>query len=72
MDIRGNRVWIAWMALLLDAHNLMLLNIHIAAFLEKINILLFIFYALVLIFYLALFLMPGSNGVNNWGSPQHR
>ena len=70
LDIRGNRVWIAWAALLLDAHNLMLLNIHIAAFLEKIQLVLFIFYAVVLIFYLVLFLMSGSAGTNNWGSPQ--
>lgn len=70
LDIRGNRVWIAWAALLLDVHNLMLLNIHIAAFLEKIRLLLFIFYAIVLIFYLVLFIMPGSAGINNWGKPQ--
>ena len=70
MDIRGNRVIFAWAALLLDAHNLMLLNIHIAAILEKLQLALFVFYAAVLIFYLVLFLMPGSNGVNNWGSPQ--
>ncbi len=70
LDIRGNRVWIAWAALLLDVHNLMLLNIHIAAFLEKIQLVLFIFYAVVLIFYLVLFLMSGSAGTNNWGSPQ--
>ncbi len=69
MDIKGNRVWIAWAALLLDAHNLMLLNIHIAAILEKIQLLLFIFYAIVLVFYLVLFLMPGSTGINNWGQP---
>ena len=70
MDIKGNRVLIAWAALLLDAHNLMLLNIHIAAFLHQIRLLLFIFYALVLLFYLSLFLMPGSRGINNWGPPQ--
>jgi uncharacterized membrane protein YhaH (DUF805 family) len=70
MDIKGNRVLIAWAALLLDAHNLMLLNIHIAIFLEKIRLLLFIFYALVLLFYLSLFLMPGSRGINNWGPAQ--
>ena len=70
MDIKGNRVLIAWAALLLDAHNLMLLNIHIALFLEKIRLLLFIFYALVLLFYLSLFLMPGSRGINNWGPAQ--
>jgi len=70
MEIRGNRVIIAWAALLLDAHNLMLLNIHIAALLEKLQLVLFVFYAVVLIFYLVLFLMPGSNGVNSWGSPQ--
>jgi uncharacterized membrane protein YhaH (DUF805 family) len=70
MDIKGNRVMIAWAALLLDAHNLMLLNIHIAEFLQQIRLLLFIFYALVLLFYLSLFLMPGSRGVNNWGHPQ--
>ena len=70
LDIKGNRVWIAWAALLLDVHNLMLLNIHIAAFLNKIQPILFVFYAAVLIFYLVLFLMPGSTGVNNWGSPQ--
>ena len=70
IDIRGNRVIIAWAALLLDAHNLMLLNIHIAALLEKLQPVLFIFYAAVLIFYLVLFLMPGTNGINNWGSPQ--
>lgn len=70
MDIRGNRVLIAWAALLLDAHNLMLLNIHIALFLEKIRLLLFLFYALVFLFYLALFLVPGSRGSNNWGHPQ--
>jgi uncharacterized membrane protein YhaH (DUF805 family) len=69
IDIRGNRVILAWAALLLDAHNLMLLNIHIAAILEKLQPVLFIFYAVVLIFYLVLFLMPGSSGVNNWGSP---
>ena len=70
LDIRGNRVWLAWTAMLLDAHNLMLLNIHIAALLEKFQLVLFAFYALVLIFYLVLFLMPGTKGVNNWGSPQ--
>ena len=70
MDIKGNRVLIAWAALLLDAHNLMLLNIHIALFLEKVRLLLFIFYALVLLFYLSLFLMPGSRGINNWGPAQ--
>ena len=70
MDIKGNRVLIPWAALLLDAHNLMLLNIHIAIFLEKIRLLLFIFYALVLLFYLSLFLIPGSRGINNWG-PAH-
>lgn len=70
LDIRGNRVWLAWTALLMDAHNLMLLNIHIAAILEKYQLLLFIFYAVVLIFYLVLFLMPGVKGVNSWGSPQ--
>lgn len=70
MDIKGNRVMIAWAALLLDAHNLMLLNIHIAEFLHQIRLLLFMFYALVLLFYLSLFLMPGSRGINNWGRPQ--
>ena len=70
MDVKGNRVMIAWAALLLDAHNLMLLNIHIAEFLQQIRLLLFIFYALVLLFYLSLFLMPGSRGINNWG-PAH-
>lgn len=70
LDIRGNRVWIAWAALLLDAHNLMLLNSHLALFLEKIRLLLFVFYAVVLIFYLVLFLMPGTSGINNWGPPQ--
>ena len=70
MDIKGNRVLIAWAALLLDAHNLMLLNIHIALFLDKIRLLLFVFYALVLLFYLSLFLMPGSRGINNWGPAQ--
>lgn len=70
MDIKGNRVLIAWAALLLDAHNLMLLNIHIALFLDKIRMLLFLFYALVFLFYLALFLVPGSRGINNWGPAQ--
>ena len=70
MDVKGNRVMIAWAALLLDAHNLMLMNIHIELFLEKIRLLLFIFYALVLLFYLSLFLMPGSRGINNWGPAQ--
>ena len=70
LDIKGNRVWLAWAALLLDVHNLMLLNIHIATFLDKIQPILFVFYAVVLIFYLVLFLMPGSIGINNWGSPQ--
>ena len=70
MDIRGNRVLLAWAALLLDAHNLMLLNVQIAVFLNNIQPVLFVFYALVLIFYVALFLMPGSTGVNNWGRPQ--
>ena len=70
LEIKGNRVWIAWAALLLDVHNLMLLNIHTAEYLEKFKPLIFTFYAVVLIFYLVLFLMPGSNGVNNWGSPQ--
>ena len=70
MDIRGNRVLLAWAALLLDAHNLMLLNIHIATFLNKIQPVLFVFYTVVLIFYLVLFAMPGSSGDNNWGSPQ--
>ena len=70
LDIRGNRVWLAWAALLLDAHNLMLLNIHLATFLQQIQLVLFLFYTLVLIFYLVLFLMPGSSGVNNWGIAQ--
>lgn len=70
LDIRGNRVWMAWAALLLDAHNLMPLNIHFAAILEKIQPVLFVFYAAVLIFYLVLFLRPGSTRINNWGSPQ--
>lgn len=67
LDIRGNRVWLAWAALLLDVHNLMLLNIDTAEFLRAIQPILFIFSAIVLIFYMILFLMPGSNGVNNWG-----
>jgi uncharacterized membrane protein YhaH (DUF805 family) len=70
LDIRGNRVWIAWAALLLDVHNLVLLNSDIALLLEKIQLLLFVFYAIVLIFYLVLFLMPGTRGINNWGQPQ--
>jgi uncharacterized membrane protein YhaH (DUF805 family) len=69
LDIRGNRVWIAWAALLLDVHNLMLLNIHIASLLEKFRLILFAFYAIVLLFYLVLFLLPGSKGINNWGPP---
>ena len=69
IDIKGNRAWIAWAALLLDAHTLMLLDIRIATFLHKIQIFLFIFYAIVLIFYLVLFLRPGSAGTNNWGTP---
>ena len=72
IDIKGSRVWIAWAALLLDAHNLMLLNIHLAAILEKYQLVFFIFYAVVLIFYLVLFLMPGSNGVNCWGRPEEQ
>jgi len=68
LDIKGNRVWIAWAALLLDVHNLMLLNIHLAAFLQQIQLVFFFFYTVVLIFYLMLFLMPGSRGNNNWGS----
>ena len=67
---KGSLAWIAWAALLLDVHNLMLLNIHVAAFVQKIQPILFVFYAVVLIYYLALFLVPGSTGVNNWGSPQ--
>jgi len=67
LDIRGNWVWLAWAALLLDAHNLMLLNIRIGMFLQTIQPALFLFYAVVLVFYLVLFLMPGSSGVNNWG-----
>ena len=70
LDIKGNRVWLAWAALLLDVHNLMLLNIHFAEFLDKIQLILLVFYAIVLIFYLVLFLMPGSTGTNNWGRPQ--
>lgn len=72
MDMRGSLVFIAWAALLLDVHNLMLLNIHIAAILEKYQPVFLIFYAAVLIFYLLLFFMRGSNGDNNWGSPQHQ
>ena len=72
MDIRGNGVIIAWAALLLDTHNLMLLNIRVATLLEKFQPVLIVFYAAVLIFYLFLFLMPGSKGVNNWGSPQYQ
>ena len=67
LDIRGSWVWLAWAALLLDAHNLMLLNIRIGTFLQTIQPALFLFYAVVLVFYLVLFLMPGSSGVNNWG-----
>ncbi|UCB53887.1 MAG: DUF805 domain-containing protein [Thiotrichales bacterium] len=70
IGFRGNYVWIAWVALLMDAHNLMLLNIHIAAFLQKIQLIMFVFYALVLIYYVFLFLMPGSRDVNEWGEPQ--
>lgn len=70
LDIRGNRVGIAWAALLLDEHNFTLLNISGAEFLLKLQPLLFIFYAVLLIFYLLLFFMPGSKGVNNWGSAQ--
>jgi uncharacterized membrane protein YhaH (DUF805 family) len=70
LDIRGNRVWLAWAALLLDVHNLMLLNFRFAEFLQQIKPVLFVFYAMVLIFYLMLFLMPGSSGVNNWGVAQ--
>mgnify|MGYP001814352009 FL=1 len=72
IDIKGNRVWVAWAALLLDAHNLMLLNIHLAVILEKYQLVFFIFYAVVLIFYLVLFLMPGSSGVNYWGKPEEQ
>lgn len=72
MDMRGSLVFIAWAALLLDVHNLMLLNIHIAAILEKYQPVFLIFYAAVLIFYLLLFFMRGSSGDNNWGSPQHQ
>jgi len=72
IDIKGSRVWIAWAALLLDAHNLMLLNIHLATILEKFQLVFFIFYAMVLIFYLVLFLMPGSNGANYWGKPEEQ
>lgn len=72
IDIKGNRVWIAWAALLLDAHNLMLLNIHIAEILEKYKTVFFVFYAMVLVFYLVLSIMPGSNGINNWGRPQQQ
>ena len=70
LDIKGNRVWVAWAALLFDAHSLMPLNIHFAALLEKIQPILFVFYVIVLIFYLVLFLRPGSPRINNWGSPQ--
>ena len=70
MDIKGNRVLLAWAALLLDTHNLMLLNIHIGSFLNKFQPVLFVFYAVVLVFYLVLFVIPGSRGNNNWGSPQ--
>ena len=69
MDIRGNRVWIPWAALLLDAHSLMPLNIHFAELLEKLQPLLFVFYLVVLSFYLVLFLRDGTPGINNWGSP---
>ncbi len=72
MNMSGNLVCIAWAALLLDVHNLMLLNIHLAAILEKYQPVFLIFYAAVLIFYLLLFFMPGSNGDNNWGRPQHQ
>jgi len=72
IDIKGNRVWVAGEALLLDAHNLMLLNIHLAAILEKYQLVFFIFYTAVLIFYLVLFLMPGSSGVNYWGKPEEQ
>ena len=70
LDIRGNRVWLAWAALLLDVHKLMLLNIDTAEFLQAIQPILFLLSAIVLIFYMILFLMPGSNGVNNWGQVQ--
>lgn len=70
LDIRGNRVWLAWAALLLDVHNLMLLNVDTAEFLQAIQPILFVLSAIVLIFYMILFLMPGSNGVNNWGQVQ--
>lgn len=70
LNMKGTLVVIAWAALLLDVHNLMLLNIRIAELLDRIMPVLFVFYALVLIFYLLLFLMPGSKGLNNWGGPQ--
>ena len=70
LDIRGNRVWLAWAALLLDVHKLMLLSIDTAEFLQAIQPILFALSAVVLIFYMVLFLMPGSNGVNNWGQVQ--
>jgi uncharacterized membrane protein YhaH (DUF805 family) len=70
LDIRGNRVWLAWAALLLDVHNLMLLNIDTAEFLQAIQPILFLLSAIVLIFFMILFLMPGSSGINNWGQIQ--
>jgi uncharacterized membrane protein YhaH (DUF805 family) len=70
LDIKGNRAWLGWAALFLDVHNLMLLNVDAVSLLQALQPLLFIFYAVVVFFYLILFLMPGSTGVNNWGQVQ--
>lgn len=70
LDIKGNTVWLAWAALLLDVHNLMLFNLDTVSMLEALQPLLFIVFAVVVIFYLILFLMPGSIGVNDWGQVQ--
>ncbi|MGB5455290.1 MAG: hypothetical protein WBO18_04850, partial [Gammaproteobacteria bacterium] len=70
LDIKGNRVCLAWAALLLDVHNLMLFNLDTVSMLEALQPLLFIVFAVVVIFYLILFLMPGSIGVNDWGQVQ--
>jgi len=70
LDIRGNRVWIAWAGLLLSPQNLILLDIHIAAVLIDLQTVLFLFYGAVLVFYLMLFTVGGTTGKNNWGPPQ--
>jgi uncharacterized membrane protein YhaH (DUF805 family) len=69
----GRNGWFAcvpWCAVLLDTRNLILIDIHSAAWIEQYQSLLFMIYAITMTFYLALFMMRGSDSVNRWGKAE--